>query len=77
MSSPIILNYKIIFNIVDTINNIKDDYITNLEKVNNIILQIPLHDLTWNNFIQPLINFNNTYTNRAILNMKNFLESYF
>jgi Zn-dependent oligopeptidase len=71
--SVIILNYKDITSAI--IRNIKDDYISNLEKVNDIILKIPFQDLIWDNFIQPFIDFHNTYTNTAILNMKNFHQS--
>jgi len=73
MSSPIILNYKDIT--INQINSIKDDYIAKLEKVNDIILNIPIANLTWDNFIQLIIDFNNTYTDTAILNMKNFHTS--
>jgi Zn-dependent oligopeptidase len=71
--SLIILNYKDIT--IDQISAIKDDYITNLEKVNDNILNNPHAFLTWDNFIQPIIDFQNNYTNIAILNMKNFHPS--
>jgi len=71
--SPIILNYKDIT--PDIITKIKDDYIANLEKINNKILENSHELLTWENFIQPVIDFHNTSTNTAILNMKNFHQS--
>jgi Zn-dependent oligopeptidase len=71
--SPIIFNYKDIT--IDSINNIKYDYITKLEELNNMFLSIPLQDLCWNNFIKPLIHFYNTYTFDTLLNMKNFHKS--
>ena len=71
--SPIILNYKDIT--PEIITNIKDEYISNLEKVNDKILKIPSQDLLWDNLIQPVIDFQNNYTNTAILNMKNFHQS--
>jgi hypothetical protein len=73
MTSPIILNFKDIT--PEIINSIKDDYISNLEKVNNTFLNTPHESLTWDNFIQPIIDFQNKFTNTAILNMKNFHTS--
>ena len=54
--SLIILNYKDIT--IDQISAIKDDYITNLEKVNDNILNNSHAFLTWDNFIQPIIDTN-------------------
>jgi len=73
MTSLIILNFKDIT--PEIINSIKDDYIANLEKVNDTFLNIPHESLTWDNFIQLIINFHNNFTNTAFLNMKNFHTS--
>jgi len=73
MSSPIILNFKDIT--PEIINSIKDDYISKLELVNDKILNSAHLFLTWDNFIQSIIDFQNTFTNTAILNMKNFHQS--
>ena len=73
MLKPIIFNYKDLT--IDIINSIKDDYIDKLEKLNDMLLSIPLQDINTDNFIKPIFYFYNTYTYDTLLNMKNFHTS--
>ena len=73
MSSPIYLNYKDLT--IDEINSIKDEYISKINKLNDTILNIPHTNLTWDNFIQIIIDLNNSFVKIALLNMKQFHTS--
>jgi len=53
-------------------DEIKNTYISNVEEHNKEILNLNLNELTWNNLIQPSINLDNRWTDRAFLDMKSF-----
>jgi len=53
-------------------DEIKNTYISNVEEHNKEILSLNLNELTWNNLIQPSIDLDNRWTDKAFLDMKSF-----
>ncbi len=66
----VLLNYSAITE--DLLINIKKSYIESYESLVNELLQIPNDQLNWSNFIQPLINHDNSNLDLAYLQMKDF-----
>ena len=53
-------------------DTIKDRYISNIENHNSQILQLSKDQLSWNNLIQPIIDLDNQWVDKAFLEMKSF-----
>ena len=66
----VILNYN---NLTTSLyDSIKEKYITNANNLNNLILNLNINDLSWNNLIQPTIDLDNKFIDKAYFEMKCF-----
>jgi len=54
------------------LNEIKETYMSTNEKINNKICETPNEELTWDNIFGEAIKFNDTFVEKAFLNMKDF-----
>ena len=69
-TEEVILNYKNLS--VSQLDDVKTIYIRVIEDLNSQFLKLSKEELSWNNLIQPSIDFSNTYIDSAFLNMKSF-----
>ena len=56
----------------EKITNIKTTFLENIQKINDTIVTIPNENLSWSNLFQPLIDFEDIYSDIHLLNMKEF-----
>lgn len=56
----------------EKITNIKTTFLENIQKINDTIVTIPNENLSWSVLFQPLIDFDNSYLDIHLLNMKEF-----
>lgn len=54
------------------LNEVKENYISQNKKINDNITMISDEELTWKNVFGETIHFNNTFVDKAYLNMKDF-----
>jgi Zn-dependent oligopeptidase len=66
----VLLNYNAISE--DLLVKTKKLYVESYESLVNYLIQIPNEELSWLNFIQPLIDHDNTNIDLAFLQMKDF-----
>jgi thimet oligopeptidase len=66
----VLLNYSSLSE--ESLLDLKDSYFKSYEELVTELLKIDNSELTWSNFVQPLINFDNLNINLALLQMKDF-----
>jgi Zn-dependent oligopeptidase len=54
------------------LNELKDTYMSTMEKLNNKTCETPNAELTWDNIFGDSIKFNDTFVEKAFFNMKDF-----
>ena len=66
----VLLNYSSLTE--ESLNKLKDSYIQSYEELVSELLKLNNSELTWSNFVQPLINHDNLNIDIALLEMKDF-----
>ena len=66
----VLLNYSLVSE--ESLNKLKNSYFQSYEELVSELLKLDNSELTWSNFVQPLINHDNLNIDLALLEMKDF-----